>query len=70
MVVALRKTADTVCVTDYRKGDIFRIADPDHQYTGKSGTLEFSVSGAGWLRIEGCDVAVSLNKLVLVRKAV
>lgn len=61
--------AAAIPVAQFNKGDVFRIADPDHPRAGQSGTLEFEMNGAAWLRIDGEDVPVSVKNLVLVRRA-
>jgi hypothetical protein len=50
-------------IVDARIGSRYRITDPAHPQAGKSGTLEFLVGGAVWLRINGEDVAAKVEQL-------
>ncbi len=53
-------------VIDFKPGMRVRVIDTEHQYAGRTGTLEFSQAGAAWVRIGSADVPVSVNKLAVV----
>jgi hypothetical protein len=65
------KTADQLTIADFKPGITrCRIVDPNHQFSGRSGTLEFTTSGAAWLRVmvagKPVDVHIALKHLAVL----